>query len=304
MGISLTSPKLQFFDSNGGLLNGGKLLTKVVGGGADKTTYSDAALATPNANPVVCNTRGECSVFAASGETYWLRLTDAQDVTLWTMDNVAFPVSSDGRISLPLTEGSAAAPTLAITGDLDTGFYSAAANTLNLTVGSALRWLWEATYTTAKNILRLTAGSVGAPAITFEGDENTGLYSAAANTVNVSVGGVLKQTWAALVVTFATYVQAKYFVPTVVTFTNTDATPTVADGGVFITSGTTAITDFDDGVPGQTITIIATTNITITYNIAIISLAGAVNYSMTANDTLTLTMFFDQLWTEVARSVN
>jgi hypothetical protein len=72
---------------------------------------------------------------------------------------------------------------------------------------------------------------------------------------------------------------------------------------VFRTNGLTAITDFDDGVVGQTIRIIATNNITIT-NSAIIQLSGGVNHNMTLDDTLTLTMFTDQIWTEIARSIN
>jgi hypothetical protein len=93
------------------------------------------------------------------------------------------------------------------------------------------------------------------------------------------------------------------FVAGVVTFTSTDATPTVAGGDVFITAGTTAITDFDDGVLGQTIRIQATDNITITHNAAIIKLSGAGSFAMTADDTLTLTMFVDQIWQEVSRTV-
>jgi hypothetical protein len=104
-------------------------------------------------------------------------------------------------------------------------------------------------------------------------------------------------------VTPAGVVAATNFIPDVVTFANADATPTVAGGDVFITTGTTAITDFDNGVVGQTIKIKATDNITITYNASIIKLAGAVDYAMTADDTLTLTMFVDQVWQETGRAV-
>jgi hypothetical protein len=87
------------------------------------------------------------------------------------------------------------------------------------------------------------------------------------------------------------------------TFTSTDTTPSVAFGDKFKTAGTTAITDFDGGYVGQTIEILADANITITDNAAII-LSGGTNYSMTASDTLKLTMFDDQVWQEVSRSVN
>jgi len=89
----------------------------------------------------------------------------------------------------------------------------------------------------------------------------------------------------------------------VITFDTGDATPSVAGGRLFKTTGTTAISDFDDGVEGQLIYVLATASITITDGAAII-LGGSVNYAMTVTDTLVLGMFNDQVWSEVARSVN
>ena len=88
-----------------------------------------------------------------------------------------------------------------------------------------------------------------------------------------------------------------------VTFTSTDTTPSVANANVFITAGTTAITDFDNGQVGQTIHILATASITITDGAPII-LNGSADYDMTVTDTLTLTMYNDQVWSEDSRSVN
>lgn len=82
-----------------------------------------------------------------------------------------------------------------------------------------------------------------------------------------------------------------------------DATPTVQAGNLFKTGGTTTITDFDAGLVGQTIKILAAHSVTITDGAPII-LAGGANFDMVATDTLTLTMFDDQVWQEVSRSVN
>ncbi len=82
-----------------------------------------------------------------------------------------------------------------------------------------------------------------------------------------------------------------------------DATPTVAASNLFKSGGTTAITDLDDGVVGQTIKILAAHSITITDGAPII-LSGGANFDMVATDTLELTMFDDQVWQEVSRSVN
>jgi hypothetical protein len=59
------------------------------------------------------------------------------------------------------------------------------------------------------------------------------------------------------------------------TFANGDATPSVLDNSKFITAGSTTITNFDDGVDGQTITVYwGGTNITIADNATIDTLGG------------------------------
>ena len=85
----------------------------------------------------------------------------------------------------------------------------------------------------------------------------------------------------------------------VVTFAGGDATPTVLNGKYFLTAGTTAITDFDDGVVGQTITVKAKTSITIT-DAGDLELVG--NFAMTTGDTITLTMIETGKWSEISRS--
>lgn len=89
---------------------------------------------------------------------------------------------------------------------------------------------------------------------------------------------------------------------TVTTLAN-DATPSVAAGNLFKTGGTTTITDLDDGVVGQTITILSAHAITITDGTNIL-LNGSANFVMAAGDTLTLSMINDQVWEEVSRKVN
>ncbi|GAF79350.1 unnamed protein product, partial [marine sediment metagenome] len=68
-----------------------------------------------------------------------------------------------------------------------------------------------------------------------------------------------------------------------------EATPTVLDGGKYITAGTAndPITDFDDGVEGQVITIIAEHQVVITDGTNIF-LSGSANWTMEATETLTL----------------
>jgi len=82
-----------------------------------------------------------------------------------------------------------------------------------------------------------------------------------------------------------------------------DATPSVEGMKLCKTGGTTTITDFDDGRVGQTISILSEHAVTITDGAPII-LNGSANFVMAAADTLTLTMFNDQIWQEVSRTVN
>ena len=79
-------PRFQAFDSTGAPLSGGKLDTKVAGTSTNKTTYSDPGLTTPNANPVVLDSRGEAAIFGSG--TYKLILKTSADVTIWTQDDV------------------------------------------------------------------------------------------------------------------------------------------------------------------------------------------------------------------------
>lgn len=83
-------PKLEFFDSNGNPLVGGKLYTYLAGSTTLATTYQDSALATPNTNPIVLNARGEppADVWLTSGVTYKFVLKDSNDVQIWSVDNV------------------------------------------------------------------------------------------------------------------------------------------------------------------------------------------------------------------------
>jgi len=77
-------PQFQAFDSSGSPLNGGKLYTYITGTTTNKATYSDAALTTPNANPVILDSRGEAEVYGSG--VYKFLLKDSSDTTIWTID--------------------------------------------------------------------------------------------------------------------------------------------------------------------------------------------------------------------------
>lgn len=92
MSIQISNPKFQIDDNNGVPLAAGKVYTYVVGTTTLATTFSDIAL-TPNANPVILNERGECVIY--SNQTLKLKVTDSEDNTIWTMDNIGVQFIGD-----------------------------------------------------------------------------------------------------------------------------------------------------------------------------------------------------------------
>ncbi len=82
-----------------------------------------------------------------------------------------------------------------------------------------------------------------------------------------------------------------------------EATPSILGKDAWLTGGTTAITDFDDGFTGQIINIVSEHSVTITDGTNIF-LSGSADFDMTATDTLTLIQKADGKWYELSRSVN
>jgi hypothetical protein len=84
------APKIQFFDANGNPLVGGKLYSYDAGTTTPRPTYTNYGGATPNANPVILDSRGEANVWLDTA-LYKLKLTSATDVEIWTVDNIGGP---------------------------------------------------------------------------------------------------------------------------------------------------------------------------------------------------------------------
>ncbi|KKK83448.1 hypothetical protein LCGC14_2793270, partial [marine sediment metagenome] len=85
-----------------------------------------------------------------------------------------------------------------------------------------------------------------------------------------------------------------------VTLDNT-GTPSVKNGNLFETGGTTTITNLNDGKLGQIIFIKSDHAVTIEHNATQIHLGGHMDYPMLDDDTLTLGMFDDGVWHEISR---
>jgi hypothetical protein len=80
-------PKLQFFDSNGDPLVGGKVYTYEAGTNTPKATYQDYEENTLNTNPVTLDARGEAEIRLVSG-SYKFIIRDSAEGLINTIDNV------------------------------------------------------------------------------------------------------------------------------------------------------------------------------------------------------------------------
>jgi hypothetical protein len=79
-------------DGSGVPLAGGKVYTYAAGTTTDKAVYTDAAMTTPEANPVILNAAGVKNVYAYGN--YKFVIKDANDVTIRTLDNQYYMVPS------------------------------------------------------------------------------------------------------------------------------------------------------------------------------------------------------------------
>jgi hypothetical protein len=99
---------------------------------------------------------------------------------------------------LPLANGTVAAPSLTFGSDPDAGFYRIGANNIGIACGGSVKpQEWSATATTATVPVLTANGAVGAPAVAFASDTDTGLYRIGADNPAVAAGGVKVQEWSA-----------------------------------------------------------------------------------------------------------
>lgn len=91
-----------------------------------------------------------------------------------------------------LGAGTAALPTIGI-GATDTGIYRQAVNTLGFTTAGSLKFILDATSFRANNtgggIVKFAAGTAGAPAFSWTGDTNTGIWNSAPDTIAFAASG-------------------------------------------------------------------------------------------------------------------
>lgn len=83
---TLTLPKFIEFTSGGSPLAGGKVYFFEAGTSTPKDTFSDAAGASANANPVLLDSSGRATIFMNNDGLYKVRVDDSDDVTVYEVD--------------------------------------------------------------------------------------------------------------------------------------------------------------------------------------------------------------------------
>jgi len=87
--INLHYPKMKVFQlSSTQVASGAKIYTYEAGTSTDKATYSDQALTTANANPVIADSNGEAQVWLLDDELYKIVINDSDDVLISSTDDI------------------------------------------------------------------------------------------------------------------------------------------------------------------------------------------------------------------------
>lgn len=110
---------------------------------------------------------------------------------------------------LQLPDGTAAAPALTFSGDVDTGLYRPAANSIAVSTGGVQRALLTASALNIAAALSTQgpilngAGAAGEPAYSFADDPTAGLYRAGSGDLRIAIAGTDKVTLTATALTVA-----------------------------------------------------------------------------------------------------
>jgi len=100
----------------------------------------------------------------------------------------------DGEWSvIPFENGTAAAPSIYFKDSgTDTGFFSPGVDQVGITTGGAVRLTTSTTAFTGTLPWQGQNGTAAAPALSFSGDPNTGVYNVGADNIGISTNGTLR----------------------------------------------------------------------------------------------------------------
>lgn len=92
------SPKQQIFGSDGLPLVGGKIYTYAGGTSTPIATYTDFGAGTANTNPIILDSLGQANIWLINTTSYKFIVRDANDVLLYTVDNISIPLDLNSLV--------------------------------------------------------------------------------------------------------------------------------------------------------------------------------------------------------------
>jgi hypothetical protein len=114
------SPKQQIFGTDGLPLVGGKIYTYAAGTSTPIATYTDFGAGTANTNPIILDSLGQANIWLINTTAYKFVVKDADDVLLYTVDNISIPLDLTAFASPPpignVTPNTGSFTTLTLTG--------------------------------------------------------------------------------------------------------------------------------------------------------------------------------------------
>jgi hypothetical protein len=130
------SPKQQIFGTDGLPLVGGKIYTYAGGTSTPIATYTDFGAGTPNTNPIILDSLGQANIWLINTTSYKFIVRDANDVLLYTVDNISIPLDLNSFGAPPpignVTPNTGAFTTLSATGAVTFGSTLTVAGQLTL----------------------------------------------------------------------------------------------------------------------------------------------------------------------------
>ena len=156
------SPKQQIFGTDDLPLVGGKIYTYAGGTSTPIATYTDSTANTANTNPIILDSYGQANIWLINTTTYKFVVKDADDVLLYTVDNISIPLDALGLESPPpigsVTPNTGAFTTLSATGAVT--FATTLGVTGAVTLGSSLTMAGQLTLNNT-GAAKLSVGTTG-----------------------------------------------------------------------------------------------------------------------------------------------
>jgi len=87
-------PKFQAIDANGNPYAGGKLYTYFAGTTTPQPTYQGLGTGSPNTNPIILDSAGRATIFLLPDTRYKFVLYDANDVLVYSVDQISGDISN------------------------------------------------------------------------------------------------------------------------------------------------------------------------------------------------------------------